>query len=238
MNIHGVTKLGVAIQAVYCIISALLVFDYNLGFGEVLSARQSPGSHGVTVLTICTHGALMCIMVFIHINPNTMSQYITVARSLVFMLLSILWSYMVGVHNTVQALHLREDCKQEERFSNGGIRAFVQPIIHCHLRFGAALVVDPSYLIVWAPTMLVCVVMRSYRSRLSIDHTHPDYCMHTETTKDPFSTMLYVVNAATNSTKQKSSSPSLPTVFDSSSETNQFEDSRSEFQKALAAAQL
>jgi hypothetical protein len=74
VNAAGLTKLGAAIQFVYCAISALLVFDYNIGPWEVFSTKQSPESSGVTMLSMCIHGVLLSTMVFIQVNPASMSQ--------------------------------------------------------------------------------------------------------------------------------------------------------------------
>jgi hypothetical protein len=68
-------------------------------------------------------------MVFVHINPTSMSQSLTMSRSLVFTVLSILWSYIVGVKNTVVAMHSKEDCKVNPKhlyrvytvYTNGGV---------------------------------------------------------------------------------------------------------------------
>jgi hypothetical protein len=110
----------------------------------------------------------------------------------------------------------------------------VQPIIHCHLRFGAALVVDSSYLIIWAPISLLFVIARSYRIRLNSEETHQDYYMHMETTKDPFSAMCYLFHYPTVS--RIKASPSIETSSRSPLEPHGVDDTRSEFQKALLAA--
>jgi hypothetical protein len=46
---------------------------------------------------------------------------------------------------------------------NSSAGAFVQPIVHCHLRFGVVLVADGWYLIVYIPLALLLTVIRSYR---------------------------------------------------------------------------
>jgi hypothetical protein len=106
----GLTKLGMAVQVIYCVVSILVVFDYNIGCSEVASAKPLH-DHGFTTITIITHAILMSTMVFIHINVSSMGQPLIISRSLSFTVLSILWSYIVGVRNTVNALHAREDCK-------------------------------------------------------------------------------------------------------------------------------
>jgi hypothetical protein len=99
----SLTKIGAGIQFVYCAISAILVSDYRI-------SSQENNNHNVTY-ALLTHAVFMGTMVFIHISPSSMSQVNTICRSLGFTCLSILWSYVVGVKNTVNALHLKEDCK-------------------------------------------------------------------------------------------------------------------------------
>ena len=105
----GLTKLGIAIQCVYCVLSALLVADYRIG--DIFSVTKSLPETNHNVSTLCTHAVLMSMMVFVHINAASMDQPNTIGRSLAFTALSILWSYVVGVKNTVNALYTREDCK-------------------------------------------------------------------------------------------------------------------------------
>jgi uncharacterized integral membrane protein len=111
MNASGLTKIGAAVQFIYCTLSLFLIFDYNIGYTDNFWNKQSVDSTRTMFFTICVHGILMGIMVFIHINQSSMSQSLTVGRSLTFALLSILWSYIVGVRNTISALHTKEDCK-------------------------------------------------------------------------------------------------------------------------------
>jgi hypothetical protein len=121
--------------------------------------------------------------------------------------------------------------QQEERMPNGNIRTLLQPVIHCHLRFGAALVVDVSYLIVWIPVVLVLTIVRSYRRPPQSEDTHQDYYMHTETIKDPFSTMNCIFTS--KSTHFRSI---LPIPTQETLPLKNPDDMKSEFQKALAAS--
>jgi hypothetical protein len=88
-------------------VSAVAVSDYNIRY--LWTGKYTPdcGIAGV----LCVHATLMGLMVFVHINTSSMIQSITVARSISFTMLSILWSYVVGVSNTVNALQSKEDCK-------------------------------------------------------------------------------------------------------------------------------
>jgi hypothetical protein len=105
----GLTRLGVAIQSIYCALSALLISDYNVG--QVFSSKQLLEKKDCTIYHLFIHAILMCTIVFIHINPVSMNQIQTNCRSFAFICLSILWSYTVGVKNTVSALHMKEYCK-------------------------------------------------------------------------------------------------------------------------------
>jgi hypothetical protein len=164
----ALTKTGNAIQFIYCATSLLLIADYKLS--ETFAAKGTVSDFTTGRISISGHAFMMMIMVFIYINPLSMSQTLTITRSLAFTLLSILWTYIVGVRNTVNAMHSREDCKVDRSALNSS-HAYVQPIIHCHLRFGVVLVADIWYIAAWIPLALVLTLVRSYRSGLNED-TH------------------------------------------------------------------
>jgi hypothetical protein len=109
VDTNGLTRLGTAIQSIYCAMSALLISDYNIG--HIFSNKQSLEKKDNAVYHLFIHAMLMCTIVFIHINPSSMNQIQTNCRSFAFTCLSILWSYTVGVKNTVCALHMKEYCK-------------------------------------------------------------------------------------------------------------------------------
>jgi hypothetical protein len=108
-NTTGLTRLGTAIQSIYCVTSAFLISDCNIG--HVFSSKQSLEKRDNTGYHLFIHAILMCTIVFIHINPVSMNQIQTNCRSFAFTCLSILWSYTVGVKNTVGSLHTKEYCK-------------------------------------------------------------------------------------------------------------------------------
>jgi hypothetical protein len=108
-NVMGLTKLGAGIQFIYCVMSAILVSDYRIG-GIFSGKTSQENNHNVT-FTLLLHAVFMSTMVFIHISLTSMNQVNTIGRSMAFTCLSILWSYVVGVKNTVTALHMKEDCK-------------------------------------------------------------------------------------------------------------------------------
>jgi hypothetical protein len=108
-NTTGPTKLGIAVQVIYCIISAVFITDYNIG--HVLSGKTLVEKKDNVIYPLFVNAALMIAIVFIHINPTSMNQIQTNSRSFAFTCLSILWSYIVGVQNTVHALHMKEQCK-------------------------------------------------------------------------------------------------------------------------------
>jgi hypothetical protein len=98
------------------------------------------------------------------------------------------------------------------------------------MRFAAALVVDSTYLVVWTPMALVCIILQSYRSSSNVDTTHPDYYMHVETTNDPFSNIFNVFNNRRIARSKIVLNAETPLV------SSQVDDVRSEFQKAMAAS--
>jgi hypothetical protein len=86
---------------------------------------------------------------------------------------------------------------------------------------------------VLAPLSLVLMVMRSYMpSPLQVEETHQDYYIHPETTNDPVSTILQLFHVNTVRIKICQEN-SLETMTVSSPPTD---DTKSEFQKALAAS--
>jgi hypothetical protein len=107
-NTTGLTKLGAAVQGIYCVTSAFLIADYNVG--PIFAVKAAPDKKDF-IFPLLLHGLLMATIVFIHINPTSMNQIQTNSRSFAFVCLSILWSYVVGVKNTVNALHKQEYCK-------------------------------------------------------------------------------------------------------------------------------
>jgi hypothetical protein len=108
-NTIGLTKLGAVVQGMYCVISICLIADYNMGY--LLSGKPCQEKKDNVIYPLFAHTVLMTVIVFIHINPTSMNQIQTNSRSFAFTCLSILWSYVVGVKNTVSALHLKEQCK-------------------------------------------------------------------------------------------------------------------------------
>lgn len=108
-NTTGLTKLGVLIQCVYCAVSAFLISDYSIA--HIFTGKQPLEKSDNITLSLYTHAGLMASIVFIHINSVSMSQIQTNGRSFAFTGLCLLWSYMVGVQNTVIALHTKEYCK-------------------------------------------------------------------------------------------------------------------------------
>jgi hypothetical protein len=105
----GLTKMGAGVQLLYCILSALSVGDYQIR--DIWMPKKSSDNFDTSSQALYVHAALMATMVFIHISPTSMSQTITVTKSLSFTILCIVWSYVVGVKNTVQTLHQREEPK-------------------------------------------------------------------------------------------------------------------------------
>jgi hypothetical protein len=105
------TKMGVAVQVVYCAVSMFSVSEYS--FTDIGISKMSSDTPRMLNKTMCIHATLMSLMIFIHINPSSMTQTLTIGRSLSFTTLVILWSYVVGVKNTVNSLHMKEYCKQE-----------------------------------------------------------------------------------------------------------------------------
>jgi hypothetical protein len=110
VNVHDdktttLTKLGVTVQLLYCLISWVSVSDWNIAN---LCPTLTPVLHSYTV---CIHALFLSTMIFMHMSKESTTQLLTIVRSISFTLLSILWTYIVGVNNTVTALHHREDCK-------------------------------------------------------------------------------------------------------------------------------
>jgi hypothetical protein len=102
------SSLAVLVQCIYCAVSLMLVSDYSI-FDLVWGRLSSECSYMTATLSV--HCICMGVVVFIHVNPDGISQTNMIARSLIFTILSILWSYVVGVKNTINALQMKEDCK-------------------------------------------------------------------------------------------------------------------------------
>jgi hypothetical protein len=91
---------------------------------------------------------------------------------------------------------------QQDRMSNNRSSALIQPILHCHLRFGVVLVVDTPYLIMWIPMALILTVVRSYKqTSITPEDTHQDYYLHTDATRDPFTALMTLLRAPNIPTK-------------------------------------
>lgn len=170
----GLTRLGNVVQMTYCLAGIYAILDINLSHLIHGGCVQLWSNNHNLHITLMIHTALLGSMVYVHVNLDGMSQINTIIRSITFVSLSILWSYIVGVKHIVQTLWSREHIK-ENRSNSVIVHALVQQVVFCHIRFGIILVMDAQYMPVWITLALFVTIARGYVACTTptyLDETH------------------------------------------------------------------
>lgn len=184
---RGWTRIETLVQVLYCLaslaetcdVSPASMFTHNKAMRSAFAPDKA---------SILTQALLVCGMVFVHLNKKSLEKVYSVSRCACFCIISVAWSYIVGVPTTLRHLHTMDEFKENSSRETDGR---LQNIAFVHLRFAYILVVDLPFVLVAVPVQLALIIYKA--ATIWVDDvtyqrmTHPEFFISQDVITGPFS---------------------------------------------------